>query len=570
MWVRSDHGIRRALETPCNIVGGPEEANHLSSLRLTCEKIDNGVKFSHIDSWKNLGYSHRELKRPWNGISDFFDFGCTDVDGCIAKLCAIMNTSKTHHTHKVNFREDLNEIIAITPYTEMYHEHPHYILASNSGWKPLPSRADAFTGKSRLVMKERRNRHKKSRPRGFKRRRREIMELANLELSKSRNSVLADAPMLVDHNLLDVRNDLALHDYFSSFGGQRPHSSVGGQRPGSSLELDSSSPFGARKQGEPARRSHDKWVRKGAMEDDDNDDGVVPMDVDMVHPSGMSIPSFPINANQTKPLRKNKYQKRLGAKKAKRLEFEENADGALSPAEATMYSALSARCNYLAQDRPDISFSSKEVCREFSIPNANSYRKLKRLARYLCGLPRLVYMYRWQEGLTELMTLADADFAGRKETRRSTSGGVVMIGTCCIRHYAKTQTIISLSSGEAELHGIAQGAAQALGVQALLKDTGWNLSCHIHSDATAALGICRRKGLGKVCHLDCADIRVQEACRSKRRFLHKVDGKQNPADVLTKYVDRPTMQAALEKISMKQMSGRPECAPKAMGISTSQ
>lgn len=142
-----------------------------------------------------------------------------------------------------------------------------------------------------------------------------------------------------------------------------------------------------------------------------------------------------------------------------------------------------------------------------------------------------------------------------------------MIGDCCIRHYAKTQTTVSLSSGEAELHGIAQGSAQALGVQALLKDMGWNLSCHVQSDATAALGICRRKGLGKIRHLDCADLWIQEALHGKMIFLHKVDGKQNPADVLTKYVHRPTMKMALDKMSMVQLSGRPECAPKAMGTS---
>ena len=74
----------------------------------------------------------------------------------------------------------------------------------------------------------------------------------------------------------------------------------------------------------------------------------------------------------------------------------------------------------------------------------------------------------------------DTDFAGGKEIRRSKSGGVIMIGTCCIRHWAKTRTTLTLSSGEAELHGIAQGAAQSLGVQALLKDMGWNLKVHVH------------------------------------------------------------------------------------------
>ena len=141
-----------------------------------------------------------------------------------------------------------------------------------------------------------------------------------------------------------------------------------------------------------------------------------------------------------------------------------------------------------------------------------------------------------------------------------------MIGGCCIRHYSKTQSTVSLSSGEAELHGIAQGAANALGVQALLRDMGWDLQCNVHSDATAAIGICRRKGLGKVRHLDCTDLWIQESARSGRFAIHKVDGKINPADILTKYLDRATMETHLKTLGMKSMSGRPACAPAAVGV----
>ena len=142
-----------------------------------------------------------------------------------------------------------------------------------------------------------------------------------------------------------------------------------------------------------------------------------------------------------------------------------------------------------------------------------------------------------------------------------------MIGDCCIRHYSKTQSTVSLSSGEAELHGIAQGAGNALGVQALLRDMGWDLQCNVHSDATAAIGICRRKGLGKVRHLDCTDLWIQESARSGRFAIHKVDGKINPADILTKYLDRSTMEIQLKTLGMRRMSGRPACAPAAMGVS---
>ena len=141
-----------------------------------------------------------------------------------------------------------------------------------------------------------------------------------------------------------------------------------------------------------------------------------------------------------------------------------------------------------------------------------------------------------------------------------------MVGQCCVKHWSKTQSTISLSSGEAELHGITQGAAQAIGIRSLMKDMGWDIEINLHSDATAAIGIARRKGLGKIRHLDTADLWIQDKVRSRDINIFKVLGTDNMADSLTKYVDRPTLQKALEKMGLTQMSGRAKCAPAAMGV----
>ena len=135
-----------------------------------------------------------------------------------------------------------------------------------------------------------------------------------------------------------------------------------------------------------------------------------------------------------------------------------------------------------------------------------------------------------------------------------------------IKHWSKTQSTISLSSGEAELHGIAHGAAQGLGMLSLLVDLGWKLKLRVHSDATAAIGICRRKGLGKVRHLATTDLWIQDQVRSRKIELLKVLGTDNPADVLTKYVNRQAMEKALNAMGMCVLSGRPACAPAAMGV----
>ena len=53
----------------------------------------------------------------------------------------------------------------------------------------------------------------------------------------------------------------------------------------------------------------------------------------------------------------------------------------LGPEEATRFRALAARANYIAQDRTDVQFAAKELCREMSSPVASSWARMKRLAR---------------------------------------------------------------------------------------------------------------------------------------------------------------------------------------------
>ena len=141
-----------------------------------------------------------------------------------------------------------------------------------------------------------------------------------------------------------------------------------------------------------------------------------------------------------------------------------------------------------------------------------------------------------------------------------------MVGQHLLKSWSSTQKSISLSSGEAELHGIAQGGSQGLGLQNLLRDAEWVLPLHVYSDATAAIGIARRKGLGNIRHLDVTDLWIQDRIKSKDISLSEILGAENMADVLTKYVDRKTMDSALHRMGLRMASGRPASTPIAMGI----
>ena len=96
----------------------------------------------------------------------------------------------------------------------------------------------------------------------------------------------------------------------------------------------------------------------------------------------------------------------------------------------------------------------------------------------------------------ELDVLTDSDWAGGRTSRKSTSGGAIMIGQHCLKTWFKTQAIIAKSSAEAELYGVVRGATESLGMSTLIKDLGGSqLQIQLHLDATAAKGISRKSDM---------------------------------------------------------------------------
>ena len=251
----------------------------------------------------------------------------------------------------------------------------------------------------------------------------------------------------------------------------------------------------------------------------------------------------------------------MGAKAAKKAEQLDNCGEYLDAAASTTYRALAARTNYLAMDRPDIGYATKELCRHFQQPTKESVEALKRLVKYLVGRPRLVWFYPMQAGNNRQDVFVDTDYGGCHTTRRSTSGGEIVHGTHLIKHWATTQSTVALSSAEAELTGICKGAAQGLGLQSLAKDLGLEWNVRVSTDAAAAVGICRRRGLGKIRHLATADLWVQDRLKKKDFELHRVPGVSNPADILTKHVDRTLIDKHLSAINLLFEEGRAASAP---------
>ncbi|GKB64600.1 hypothetical protein Tco_0920786 [Tanacetum coccineum] len=90
------------------------------------------------------------------------------------------------------------------------------------------------------------------------------------------------------------------------------------------------------------------------------------------------------------------------------------------------------------------------LCARFQVtPKVSHLNAVKRIFRYLKHQPKLGLWYP-KDSPFHLEAFSDSDYAGDNHDRRSTSGGCQYLGRRLVSWQCKKQTIIAISSTEAE------------------------------------------------------------------------------------------------------------------------
>ena len=138
-----------------------------------------------------------------------------------------------------------------------------------------------------------------------------------------------------------------------------------------------------------------------------------------------------------------------------------------------------------------------------------------------------------------------------------------MMGAHTLKTWATNQAVLALSSGEAEYYAIVKAASVAMGIRYLAADMGITFECPIaiKSDASAAIGIGSRVGIGKVRHIEVTQLWVQEKVVNGEMVIEKVATEDNLADALTKAVDAQIIQKHVLGTGAEIRSDRHHLAP---------
>jgi hypothetical protein len=207
------------------------------------------------------------------------------------------------------------------------------------------------------------------------------------------------------------------------------------------------------------------------------------------------------------------------------------------------YRTLMGELQWLAQcTRPDITYPVSQLQRSTAAPQEYHMEGAKRVLRYLASNGGgLAYGLTEGAELLELVGYADASFAADSATRRSHTGYVLMLGGAAVQWRSKQQSLVTLSTAEAEYVALCSASKDAIALAGLLSFLGFEQGpVTLFEDNAAAIRLASDPAACKrTKHIDVQYHFVREQVQAGRIGVVAVSTQLQHADVLTKALHAP-------------------------------
>lgn len=197
--------------------------------------------------------------------------------------------------------------------------------------------------------------------------------------------------------------------------------------------------------------------------------------------------------------------------------------------------------------RPDISYSVGVLSRYAENPTKAHWNGVKRIIKYIKGTLNhgLIFGRCRKENGINILAFSDADFAGDSETRRSTSGCLIKLGSDLITWSSRKQPTVALSTTESEFIAACNAAQEIIWLNRLIKDLIGKDLCDstLFIDNQSTIKIiknpqfhCRTK------HIDIKYNFVREKFNAGLYKLKYVCSAEQEADIFTKGLSKQTFE----------------------------
>ncbi|CAM8893378.1 unnamed protein product [Rhodiola kirilowii] len=222
------------------------------------------------------------------------------------------------------------------------------------------------------------------------------------------------------------------------------------------------------------------------------------------------------------------------------------------PTDKRKYQRLVGRLIYLSHTRPDIAYAVSVVSQFMHSPSEQHMDAVFRILKYLKKAPGKGLLFRKNDTF-DVVGYTDADWAGDKTDRRSTSGYFTFVGGNLVTWRSKKQKVVARSSAEAEFRGMAQGVCEMLWISNILKELGFLLQkpMELHCDNASAIQLAHNPVQhDRTKHVEVDRHFIKENLDRKIISFPFVPSEDQLVDVLTKGVSQKQFECSINKLGM--------------------
>lgn len=208
--------------------------------------------------------------------------------------------------------------------------------------------------------------------------------------------------------------------------------------------------------------------------------------------------------------------------------------------------------------RPDIALAVNRVSRHVEKPTKLHWNAVKRILKYLKGTSDYGLTFR-RSNDTYLKAFSDADYAGELESRRSTTGYIVLWGSNIITWNTQRQKVVALSTTDAEYMAACQAVKEVVWLKNLIGELNAKLPLNITLlvDSQSAIQLVKNPVFhSRTKHIDVRFHYIRERYQEKLFNLEYINTKDQLADILTKPLVRQLFQHHRQFICSKKQEDR--------------
>jgi len=217
--------------------------------------------------------------------------------------------------------------------------------------------------------------------------------------------------------------------------------------------------------------------------------------------------------------------------------------------------AVGSLMNLAVATRPDIAYAVGVLARFSKNPGVTHWKAVKHIFRYLKRTLDLKLTYSPNSNATELFTTyTDADHAGNPDNGKSTGGYIVKMGSGAISWQSKLQSIVALSTTEAEYVAATSASQEILWLRNLFSELGYKFSSPstLYIDNQSALAVAKNpEHHGRMKHLDLRFYWLRNEVEKGTIQLAHLRTSDMPADILTKALGRVKVLEMLKLIGLQ-------------------